>query len=110
MRLTEAGLSRKWVDDEMNAVHSLSLSYSRPELQPFSIQQLQAWHLHTVGFLLYSKISIYLQGCFYILAIGLLICCLAMAREVRSGKRRGNNEEAGFIRPRIDIELVNVEF
>ena len=47
-RLTEAGLVRKWVDDEMDAVHLLSKTSWRPLLEPFTVDQLQAWLIYRV--------------------------------------------------------------
>ena len=40
-RFIEAGLTRKWFNDEMDSVHVLTKILSRPELEPFSINQLQ---------------------------------------------------------------------
>ena len=84
-RFFEAGLTRKWLNDEMDAVHILAKTLSRPELEPFSIDQLQVWlNKSSLGHLIW----IHLKGGFYILALGLMASLVSIAIEWRHGKRQ----------------------
>ena len=59
-------MARKWVNDEMDAVHLLSMSSFRPHLKPFTLDHLQVW-LRSVIFVVFSpnNLYIYLGGFLY---------------------------------------------
>ena len=99
-------MARKWVNDEMDAVQLLSKISSRPDLEPFSMDQLQVLlNNNCLLFLLY--IWIYLQGGFYILAIGLMASLLSMAIECLKGsyKKKEDKRKANGGGCQITIRL-----
>ena len=73
----------------MDSVKFLTNILSRPDLEPFTIDQLQVCVIMTHQ--ISPHVFIYQQGGFYILAVGLLASLVSMAAECRFGKRGRND-------------------